>query len=142
MIAEAREFRVSAGEVELAVVEAGDPTRPTLLFLHGYPDSKEVWEPVMARLATRYHVVAYDIRGAGASTAPAPGAAGYRLERLEDDLLLVLDALAPYGPVHLVGHDWGSVQGWEFATSPRLRGGLASFTSEVLWRLAFLFVRH
>jgi len=38
MIAEAREHRVSAEDVELAVVEAGDPTRPTLLFLHGYPD--------------------------------------------------------------------------------------------------------
>jgi pimeloyl-ACP methyl ester carboxylesterase len=129
MISEAREHRVSAGDVELAVVEAGDPTRPTLLFLHGYPDTKEVWEPVMERLASRYHVVAYDIRGAGQSTAPAPRADSYRLERLEDDLLLVLDALAPYGPVHLVGHDWGSVQGWEFATSPRLCGGLASFTS-------------
>jgi pimeloyl-ACP methyl ester carboxylesterase len=129
MITEAREHRVSAGEVELAVVEAGDPTRPTLLFLHGYPDTKEVWEPVMDRLAARYHVVAYDVRGAGRSTTPAPRVASYRLERLEDDLLVVLDALAPYGPVHLVGHDWGSVQGWEFATSPRLRGGLASFTS-------------
>jgi len=129
MIAEAREHRVSAEGVELAVVEAGDPTRPTLLFLHGYPDSKEVWEPVMDRLAARYHVVAYDIRGAGLSTAPEPRADNYRLDRLEDDLLVVLDALAPYGPVHLIGHDWGSVQGWEFATSPRLRGGLASFTS-------------
>ena len=129
MITEAREHRVSAGDVELAVVEAGDPTRPTLLFLHGYPDTKEVWEPVMERLASRYHVVAYDVRGAGRSTAPAPRADSYRLDRLEDDLLLVLDALAPYGPVHLVGHDWGSVQGWEFATSPRLCGGLASFTS-------------
>jgi len=124
-----REHRVTSGDVELAVVEAGDPMRPTLLFLHGYPDCAQVWEPVMTRLAARYHVVAYDIRGAGASTAPPPCVESYRLERLEDDLLAVLDALAPYGPVHLVGHDWGSVQGWEFATSPRLQGGLASFTS-------------
>jgi pimeloyl-ACP methyl ester carboxylesterase len=115
--------------VRLSVVEAGDPTRPTLLFLHGYPDCKQVWGPVMTRLSARYHVVAYDVRGAGRSTAPAPRADSYRLERLEDDFLAVLDALAPYGPVHLVGHDWGSVQSWEFATSPRLQGGLASFTS-------------
>lgn len=129
MIPGAREHRVSADGVELAVVEAGDTTRPTLVFLHGYPDNRDVWEPVMTRLAARYHVVAYDTRGAGRSSAPAPRRASYTLERLEDDFLAVLDALAPYGPVHLVGHDWGSVQGWEFATSPRLRGGLASFTS-------------
>jgi pimeloyl-ACP methyl ester carboxylesterase len=129
MIPGATEHRVPAGDVELDVVEAGDATRPTLVFLHGYPDCKRVWEPVMSRLADRYHVVAYDVRGAGQSTAPAPRAENYLLERLEDDVLAVLDALAPYGPVHLVGHDWGSVQGWEFATSPRLCGGLASFTS-------------
>ena len=129
MIPEAREHRVTAGDVELAVVEAGDTDRPTLLFVHGYPDCKQVWEPVMTRLAASYHVVAYDVRGAGASSAPVPRVESYRLERLEDDLLAVLDALAPAGPVHLIGHDWGSVQGWEFATSPRLRGGLASFTS-------------
>ncbi|TDU03850.1 pimeloyl-ACP methyl ester carboxylesterase [Streptomyces sp. 846.5] len=129
MIPGATEHRVPAGDVELDVVEAGDPTWPTLLFLHGYPDCKQVWEPVMSRLVDRYHVVAYDVRGAGQSTAPAPRAENYLLERLEDDVLAVLDALAPYGPVHLVGHDWGSVQGWEFATSPRLCGGLASFTS-------------
>ena len=129
MIPGATEHRVSAGDVELDVVEAGDATRPTLVFLHGYPDCKQVWEPVMSRLADRYHVVAYDVRGAGRSTAPAPRPENYLLERLEDDILAVLDALAPYGPVHLVGHDWGSVQGWEFATSSRLCGGLASFTS-------------
>ncbi|WP_063774300.1 alpha/beta fold hydrolase [Streptacidiphilus rugosus] len=130
MIIGAREHRVVTDDgVELAVVEAGDPTRPTLCFLHGYPDTREVWTPVMAALAATYHVVAYDTRGAGRSSAPEPGRAGYRLDRLEEDFLTVLDALAPYGPVHLVGHDWGSVQGWEFATSPRLQGGLASFTS-------------
>ncbi|MEY9876848.1 pimeloyl-ACP methyl ester carboxylesterase [Streptacidiphilus sp. MAP12-33] len=131
MIDGAREHRVVTDDgVELAVVEAGDPLRPTVWFLHGYPDCRDVWAPVMNELKARYHVVAYDVRGTGRSTAPtAPGRAAYTLERLEEDFLTVLDALAPYGPVHLVGHDWGSVQGWEFATSPRLQGGLASFTS-------------
>jgi len=131
MVPGAREFQVDTGEVKLAAVEAGDPDRPTVLLVHGYPDSKRVWSSVMSYLVDRFHVVAYDVRGAGASTAPAPRAENYTLDRLEDDFVAVLDAIAPAGsaPVHLVGHDWGSVQSWEFATSNRTRGRLASFTT-------------
>jgi len=127
------EHRVASGDVELAVVEAGDPARPAVLLLHGYPDTKEVWAGVVARLEPRYHVIAYDTRGAGRSSAPAPGggarAAGYALERLVDDALAVLDAVCPGKAVHLVGHDWGSIAGWELAISPLSSGRLASFTS-------------
>ena len=31
--------------------------------------------------------------------------------------------------VHLVGHDWGGIQGWEFVSMPRFAGKLASFTT-------------
>jgi pimeloyl-ACP methyl ester carboxylesterase len=119
---------VPSDGVTLAAVEAGDATRPTIVFIHGYPDTKEVWGEVLDRLAGRFHVVAYDVRGAGASSAPHR-AADYDFARLGDDLLAVLDSLAPGQRVHLVGHDWGGIQGWEFATDPRFEGRLASFTA-------------
>lgn len=97
--------------------------------MHGYPDSKEVWSEVAERLATRFHVVLYDVRGHGRSTAPQPLRGGFTLEKLTDDFLAVADAVSPDRPVHLVGHDWGSVQGWEFATVARTEGRIASFTS-------------
>ncbi|EFL24750.1 short-chain dehydrogenase/reductase family oxidoreductase [Streptomyces himastatinicus ATCC 53653] len=117
--------------VELCVAELGDPARPTVVLLHGYPDSKEVWAAVASGLAARwgFHVVLYDVRGCGRSTAPAPLRGGFTLERLTDDFLAVADAVSPDRPVHLVGHDWGSVQGWEFVSVGLTEGRIASFTS-------------
>lgn len=128
-LAGARERRVSTGGVELCVAELGEAGRPTVVLVHGYPDSKEVWSEVAERLATRFHVVLYDVRGHGRSTAPQPLRGGFTLEKLTDDFLAVVDAVSPDRPVHLVGHDWGSVQGWEFATVARTEGRIASFTS-------------
>jgi NAD(P)-dependent dehydrogenase (short-subunit alcohol dehydrogenase family)/pimeloyl-ACP methyl ester carboxylesterase len=99
------------------------------MLVHGYPDSKEVWSEVAARLADRFHVVLYDVRGHGRSSAPRPLRGGFTLDKLTDDFLAVADAVSPGRPVHLVGHDWGSVQSWEFVTVPRTEGRIASFTS-------------
>ncbi|MFI6945157.1 SDR family oxidoreductase [Streptomyces sp. NPDC050422] len=125
----ARERRVSTGGIDLCVVELGDATRPTIVLVHGYPDSKEVWTQVARRLAAEWHVVLYDVRGHGRSTAPVPLRGGFTLEKLTDDFLAVADAVSPDRPVHVVGHDWGSVQAWEFATVSRTEGRIASFTS-------------
>lgn len=122
------ERAVEGTGVRLLAVEAGDRNGPSVLFVHGYPDTHGVWQPVMERLSARYHVMAYDVRGAGASSAPR-GLDGYDLERLVDDALAVTAALAPGRRVHLVGHDWGSVQGWEFVSNPRSADRWASFTS-------------
>lgn len=125
----ARERWVRTGGVELCVAELGDPTQPTVLLVHGYPDSKEVWSEVAERLADHFHVVLYDVRGHGRSTAPQPLRGGFTLEKLTDDFVAVADAVSPDKPVHLVGHDWGSVQAWEFVTVKRTEGRIASFTS-------------
>lgn len=120
--------RVSSGAVSLVVSSEGDPEKPTLVFVHGYPDTRSVWDLVRERLAADFHTVAYDVRGAGESTAPRRSAA-YDFRLLGDDLEAVIEAVAPGQQVHLIGHDWGGIQGWEFATSPRFAGRLASFTA-------------
>ncbi|MFG3495996.1 SDR family oxidoreductase [Streptomyces sp. NPDC047928] len=125
----ARERWVRTGGVELCVAELGEEGRPTVVLVHGYPDSKEVWSEVARRLAEHFHVVLYDVRGHGRSTAPVPLRGGFTLEKLTDDFLAVADAVSPDRPVHLVGHDWGSVQSWEFVTVERTQGRIASFTS-------------
>ncbi|MFF8191432.1 SDR family oxidoreductase [Streptomyces bobili] len=129
MLKGARERRVRTGGIELCVAELGEAGRPTVVLVHGYPDSKEVWSEVASRLADRFHVVLYDVRGHGRSSAPRPLRGGFTLEKLTDDFLAVADAVSPGRPVHLVGHDWGSVQSWEFVTVERTKGRVASFTS-------------
>jgi pimeloyl-ACP methyl ester carboxylesterase len=121
-------LRVDAGDVQLAVYVSGPRDAPPLVLVHGYPDSAAVWEPLRAQLDTRYRVISYDVRGAGASGAPS-GRAAYRLERLAADLAAVAEATCGGEPFHLVGHDWGSIQSWEAVTSIAFKGRIASFTS-------------
>lgn len=120
--------RVRSGRVSLSVATLGDPGKPHVVLVHGYPDSKEVWRDVAPLLAERFHVVAYDVRGAGDSDKPTD-VAEYDLRRLMADMIAVIEATCPAGPVHLVGHDWGSIQSWELVTDRIEQRRLASFTA-------------
>ncbi|MGH3879888.1 MAG: SDR family oxidoreductase [Actinophytocola sp.] len=109
---------VGAGGVRLSVVEEGQQgAGPTVILVHGYPDNLSVWDGVAERLSRRFRVVRYDVRGHGESAEPS-GRDGYRLAELHADLLAVKDAVSPDEAVHLVGHDWGSIQCWG-ALDPR-----------------------
>ncbi|KAA5834374.1 SDR family oxidoreductase [Saccharopolyspora hirsuta] len=114
--------------LRLAVREHGDPAAPTVLAVHGYPDDQSIWDGVVAALAGRFRVVTYDVRGAGESDKPRRTEA-YLLDQLADDLGRVADLVSPDRPVHLLAHDWGSIQAWHAVTEPRLAHRFASFTS-------------
>ncbi|MFB9674934.1 SDR family oxidoreductase [Streptosporangium vulgare] len=133
---------VESGDVRLALFEQGDPAAPTVLLVHGYPDTHRVWDEVAALLEDRFHVVRYDVRGAGLSGAPR-ATEGYGYDHLAADLAAVLDAVGKPG-VHLVGHDWGSIQGWQVIGRPGIEERILSFTSVGGPHLdqAARFVRH
>ena len=121
--------RVRGDGLELAVHTWGDPAQPTVVLVHGFPDTHAVWRPVAEALAADgFHVAAHDVRGAGESDAPS-GLEAYRLEHLVGDLAAVFDEVSPAAPVHLVGHDWGSIQSWHAVGDPNLDHRIASFTS-------------
>ena len=121
-------FPVATDGVPLAVYEYGDRSHPTVVLVHGFPDSHTVWPGVIKALEGQFHVVAYDVRGTGQSGAP-PKRSGYRVEQLSNDLDTVIRLTSPDQPVHLLAHDWGAIQSWESATDPRFAGRLISFTS-------------
>ncbi len=125
--------RIATADVELCLQVSGPADGPVVVLVHGYPDNRSVWGHVVEDLQRDHRVATYDVRGAGESTAP-PTRAGYRMSRLVDDFVAVLDQVAPDGrPVHVVGHDWGSIQVWAVvkreSSDARLRGRIASFTS-------------
>lgn len=121
-------IRVDSCGTGLHVVMYGNPDKVPLVLVHGYPDNHRVWEPVAERLADRFFVIAYDVRGAGQSDAPA-AVEDYRLPVLARDLAAVVDAVIPGRSFHLAAHDWGSIQTWESVTTERLKPRIASFTS-------------
>jgi pimeloyl-ACP methyl ester carboxylesterase len=121
-----RRRTVPRGDVDLAVFEGGDPGGPVVVLVHGYPDTHRLWRGVADLLADEFTVVAYDTRGQGDSTTDAPDDA-FTVDVLADDLLAVVDAVSPGRPVHVVGHDWGSVQSWEAVCRPGAEERIASF---------------
>jgi pimeloyl-ACP methyl ester carboxylesterase len=118
----------STDGVRLAVQEHGNPANPTLVAIHGYPDNHTVWDGLVPLLTDRFHVVTYDVRGAGDSERPA-GRSAYRIEQLVEDFGAVIDAVSPEAPVHLLAHDWGSIQIWDALTEEKYAHRVASFTS-------------
>ncbi|WP_328459185.1 SDR family oxidoreductase [Amycolatopsis sp. NBC_00438] len=114
--------------VRLSVDIDGRDDGPTVVLVHGYPDNSSMWDPVKAELRGKHRVVTYDVRGAGQSDTPS-GRSSYRLDQLADDLKAVVDEVQPSGKVHLLAHDWGSIQTWHAVTGDGLRGRVASYTS-------------
>lgn len=99
------------GGVELAVREYGPRHADrTVVLIHGHCLRGESWTDVRDALLREHpdtRVVCYDHRGHGDSDI-APRQT-YTLEQLGDDLHEVLDAVAPSGPVVLVGHSMGGM---------------------------------
>jgi pimeloyl-ACP methyl ester carboxylesterase len=103
--------------VDLAVREYGPRDADlTVVLLHGHCLRTESWTYVRDALLRRHpgaRVVCYDHRGHGES-ASAPRQT-YNLEQLGRDLRVVLDAVAPTGPVVLVGHSMGGMTALTYA---------------------------
>lgn len=68
----------------------GPKTGLPIVFIHGFPFSKDMWKPQVEALKQNYTVVTYDVRGHGASDV---GNGQYTIEYCVDDLIGLLDAL-------------------------------------------------
>ena len=91
----------------LALHEWGDPTAPPLLLVHGLTESATAWPDAVARWSPRYHVLAVDQRGHGASPRWDDQALARAPRTLQEDLERVLSSF-PEPPV-VVAHSLGAL---------------------------------
>jgi len=105
--------------VEIAYREAGDPSRPTVLLLHGFPTSSHMFRNLIPELAGRYHVIAPDYPGFGASAMPPADQFDYSFANIARLMTALLDHKG-VGRYAVYVMDYGAPVGFRmFAADPQ-----------------------
>jgi pimeloyl-ACP methyl ester carboxylesterase len=111
---------VSIGTLEVAVREGGRRGGPTIVLLHGWPESSRAFQRVSSELADEFHVLAPDLPGVGSSRGrPVSGRKALLAEHVRE----VVRACSA-GDVILAGHDVGGMIAFAYARAfpAELRG--------------------
>ena len=101
-----RRVAVEGGEVVARV--GGNPSKPALVLLHGFPQTHAMWHRVAQALQNDFWLLLPDLRGYGDSLQP-PGASdhsNYSKRRMAQDVVAVADTLGMQS-FYLCGHDRG-----------------------------------
>ena len=94
--------------------EAGDPSSPAIVLLHGFPSSSHQYRNLIRDLGETYYVIAPDYPGFGSSDVPSPDSFNYTFDALADhiDTFIEQRGLMEYA---LVMHDYGAPVGFRIA---------------------------
>lgn len=108
LLSERRTFLTSRGYKYSFIYVPAKDSKPTLLFLHGFPSHADDWERQVAHFAALgYGVIAPDLLGYGDTSKP-DGVASYTFKGMSNDLAQLLDHVVGAAPVVGVGHDFGA----------------------------------
>ena len=111
IIGPASHFYVSQ-RLRLHYLDWGNPSKPTLLMVHGGRDHAHNWDWVARRLREDYHIVAPDLRGHGDSAWAIGGM--YALSDFVLDIAKLLEAVGEF-PVCIVSHSLGGMVSLQYA---------------------------
>lgn len=105
---------LKVGQLEIFYREAGDPNKPTILLLHGFPSSSHMFRNLIPLLADRYHLVAPDYPGFGYSSAPSVTEFNFTFDNLAQviDEFVAAKGLKRYS---LYVQDYGAPVGYRLA---------------------------
>ncbi|SDH35767.1 Pimeloyl-ACP methyl ester carboxylesterase [Pseudomonas flavescens] len=95
--------RISVNDLEISYYQGGPPDAETVLLVHGFGADKSTWLWFARDLTERYHVIAVDLPGFGASDRPH---GSYDVGTQTERLAAFVDALS-IRRLHLVGHSMG-----------------------------------
>jgi pimeloyl-ACP methyl ester carboxylesterase len=95
--------------------EAGNPTKPTILLLQGFPTSSKMFEKLMIALESKYHLVAPDYPGYGNSSTPSVNDFSYTFDHIAEVMnqFVIAKGLKKYS-IYLF--DYGAPVGFRLAT--------------------------
>lgn len=106
-------FLRTASNLRIHYVAKGDPQKPLMLCLHGFPEFWYSWRYQLKAFSDNYRMVAVDMRGYGESDHPT-GKEHYKLSYLVNDVKEMIEALG-YSSCVLLAHDWGGAIAWNVA---------------------------
>ena len=106
------EHKMNVGPLGINYVIGGHG--PTVVLLHGYPQTWYMWRRVMPALAEHYTVIAPDLPGAGKSDAPDTG---YDKKTMAANIHELLVRLGMDHDIRLVGHDIGTMVAYAYAAA-------------------------
>jgi pimeloyl-ACP methyl ester carboxylesterase len=89
----------------------------TVLMLHGWPDSRRLWDATVQALQGDHRCACLELPGFGDSQAQGPAS----LEQVIDLIDQAVDTASPNRPVTLLLHDWGCFYGYQYAMRHRDR---------------------
>ena len=100
--------------ITLCCRASGEPGRPALVFLHGFPEAAFVWDELLEHFGNRYRCIAPNLRGYDGSSSPREVEA-YRARHLVADLVALIERQAGGRVAALIAHDWGGACAWNLA---------------------------
>lgn len=94
--------------------EAGNPNKPVILLLHGFPSASHMFRELIPILAKDYHVIAPDYPGFGNTTSPDREEFAYTFDHLTEIIEAFVDRLG-YAKYALYVFDYGAPIGFRLA---------------------------
>ena len=83
-------IEITVNDLTVSYNDEGESGAPVIIFIHGFPFNKSMWDKQFKALKENYRVIAYDVRGHGNSDA---GKGDFSIELFANDLLSFMDAL-------------------------------------------------
>ncbi|MBC7846953.1 MAG: alpha/beta hydrolase [Flavobacterium sp.] len=106
---------IKVDNLDIFYREAGNPSNPKILLLHGFPSSSRMFNELMVSLSKDYHLIAPDYPGFGQSSSPSTSDYKYTFDNLASTISKFID-LVGFEKFSIYVQDYGGPVGFRIAT--------------------------